>query len=219
MQKRGKKAVNATAGMFSPAFKPTKSYDPAQTRWITQFENILRQSYIEQAAYDFKQGFLRLDGLNQFDQNSFEKILKTIVGISNLRKGIKGYVIVGVAEKESDVKQIKNLYGVSPICFDNFFITGIEHECKAIGKNMDQYLQMIIDAIKHSPMSESLRNYVVRNLKLIRYHDKSLFILECQSQPYPSNYDGVFYERHGNSLEKVEAKRYEELFRRFEDGY
>lgn len=50
--------------------------DPARVRWITQMENILTQSYTEQGAYDFKQGFLRLDGKNTFDDVSFDKILR-----------------------------------------------------------------------------------------------------------------------------------------------
>lgn len=81
-------AINAAAGLLSPAFKPAQAYDPAQVRWITQMENILTQSYTEQAAYDFKQGFLRLDGKNSFDEDSFDKVLKTLVGIANIKKGV-----------------------------------------------------------------------------------------------------------------------------------
>jgi len=83
-------AVNGAAGVYGTAFGPSKAYDPAQIRWITQMETILTQSYTEQAAYDFKQGFLRLDGKNTFDEDSFDKILKTLVGIANIRKGVRG---------------------------------------------------------------------------------------------------------------------------------
>lgn len=83
-------SVNAAAGIYGSAFGPSEGYDPAKVRWITQMENILTQSYTEQACYDFKQGFLRLDGKSSFDDDSFDKILKTLVGIANLRRGVRG---------------------------------------------------------------------------------------------------------------------------------
>jgi hypothetical protein len=210
--------VNSLSGIFSPAFQPAHTYDPAQVRWITQLENILTQSYTEQAAYDFKQGFLRLDGENKIDEASFEKILKTLVAISNLKKGVKGYVLIGIADKENDAKRIQELFGVAPRKFEQFYITGIAHEAKVLDKTLDQFFQLITDLVKRSKISESLRDYIGRNIKLIRYYDKSIFIFESQAQLEPSNFDGVFYVRHGNELMEVPPQDYGSLFRRFQSG-
>ncbi|MGA3372557.1 MAG: DUF262 domain-containing protein [Terracidiphilus sp.] len=212
-------AVNATAGALSPIFVPTKAYDPAQVRWITQLENILSQSYTEQPAYDFKQGFIRLDGSGLFDEDSFEKILKTLVGIANIKSGTKGYVLIGIAEKGTDAKRVQDMFSVAPRPFERFFITGVEHEAIAMKKSLDQLFQLITDKVKQSKISDPLRDYIARNVKLVRYYEKSVFIFDTQAQQDPSNYDGVFLVRRGNSLEEVPAAKYAELFRRFQAGY
>ncbi|XXX78276.1 DUF262 domain-containing protein [Sorangium sp. So ce134] len=212
------RAVNRTAGEYRPAFGPAKGYDPAHVRWITQLENILRQSYTEQAAYDFKQGFLRLDGKNKFDNDSFEKILKTLAGIANIRKGVRGYVLVGVADTEADAQRVTQLYGVDARPFERFFITGVEHEAKALGKSLDDLFKDLTARIKNSTLSEPLRDYVARNVKSVRYYDKTVFVFEAQAQAEPSNFNNIFFVRHGNTLTEVPVPQYGDLFKRFMAG-
>lgn len=212
-------AVNGLAGVFSPAFQPAQTYDPAQIRWITQLENILTQSYTEQAAYDFKQGLLRLDGQNNIDEPSFEKILKTLVAISNLKKGVKGYVLVGIADKEADARRVQNLFSVTPRPFEKFYVTGIEHEATILNKTLDQLFQLVTGKVKQSNISEPLRDYIARNIKLIRYYDKSILIFESQAQFDPSNFGGIYYVRYGNELKEVPPQDYGSLFRRFQSGF
>ncbi|MFJ3073421.1 DUF262 domain-containing protein [Pseudomonas sp. NPDC087029] len=211
-------SVNAVAGIYGAAFGPSQGYDPGKVRWITQMENILTQSYTEQACYDFKQGFLRLDGKNTFDEDSFEKILKTLVGISNLRKGVRGYVLVGVADTDADAQRVSALYGVNPTPFDRFFITGVEHEAGALNKSLDDLFMELTTRIKQSALSEPLRDYVARNIKSVRYYDKTIFVFEACAQSEPSSYGGQFYIRHGNKLAEIPTAQYGELFRRFIAG-
>lgn len=210
--------VNGAAGVYGPAFGPAKAYDPARVRWITQMENILTQSYTEQAAYDFKQGFLRLDGKHTFDEDSFDKILKTLGGIANIRKGLRGYVLVGVADTEADAKRVTQFYGVDAKPFERFFVTGVEHEAKALNRSLDELFMELTTRIKNSALSEPLRDYVARNIKSVRYYDKTVFVFEAQAQDEPSNFNGVFFVRHGNKLMEVPAAQYGELFKRFMAG-
>jgi hypothetical protein len=210
--------VNGAAGMYGAAFGPATSYDPARVRWITQMENILTQSYTEQAAYDFKQGFLRLDGKNTFDDDSFDKILKTLAGIANLRKGLRGYVLVGVADTDADATRVTKLYGIDPTPFERFFITGVEHEASALGKSLDDLFMELTARIKQSALSEPLRDYVARNLKSVRYYDKTIFVFEALAQDQPSNFGGKFFIRHGNKLAEIPPADYGELFKRFLAG-
>ncbi|VWC79302.1 GmrSD restriction endonuclease domain-containing protein [Burkholderia lata] len=211
-------AVNGAAGVYGPAFGPAKGYDPAQVRWITQMENILTQSYTEQGAYDFKQGFIRLDGKDQFDEESFDKILKTLAGIANIRKGVRGYVLVGVADTEPDAQRVTKLYGVDARPFERFFITGIEHEAVALKKSLDDLFMELTTRVKESALSEPLRDYVARNVKAVRYYDKTIFVFEAQAQDEPSNFGGAFFVRHGNKLAEVPPQKFGELYRRFMAG-
>lgn len=211
--------INAAAGRFGPAFGPASGYDPAKVRWITQMENILRQSHTEQAAYDFKQGFVRLDGNHIFDDESFQKVLKTLAAIANIRQGVKGYVLVGVADNETHARRVGALYGVDPTKFERFFITGVEHEANALGKNLDQFFSEIVAKVKGSALSEPLRDYVARHVKAVRYYDKTVFVFESMAQVDPSNYDGTFFVRHGNALSEVPADQYGDLYRRYLSGF
>lgn len=211
-------AVNGAAGVYGPAFGPTKGYDPAQVRWITQMENILTQSYTEQGAYDFKQGFVRLDGKHAFDEDSFDKILKTLAGIANIRKGVRGYVLVGVADTEADAQRVTKLYGVDARPFERFFITGVEHEATSLGKSLDDLFMELTTRVKNSALSEPLRDYVARHVKAVRYYDKTVFVFEAQAQNEPSHFNGAFFVRLGNKLEEIPPQKYGDLYKRFMAG-
>ena len=50
--------------------------DPAKVHWVTKLQNLLTNSKTEQAAFDFKQGFLELSDNPKFDDGSFDKILE-----------------------------------------------------------------------------------------------------------------------------------------------
>jgi Protein of unknown function DUF262 len=212
-------AVNSAAGMMAPAFRPASSYDPARVRWIMQFENILNQSFTEQAAYDFKQGLLRLDGNNNFDDASFDKILKTLVAIANIRRGTTGYVIVGVTDRASDAARVQLLFGTVPTRFERFYITGMEHEAIALGIDLDQFFRQMTERIRNSSISQPLRDYIARNVKLIRYYDKSVLIFETKAQDDPSNLASQYFVRHGSEVIEVPPTEFPELFRRFQRGF
>jgi hypothetical protein len=56
---------------------------------------------------------------------SFDKILKTLCGTANLRKGVRGYILFDVANTAADAKPVTELYGVNTKPFERFFITGV----------------------------------------------------------------------------------------------
>jgi hypothetical protein len=211
------RAIDTAVGLYSSAFGPANAPDPALVHWITQLQNLLSQSYTEQSAYDFKQGFLNLDS-REFDEDSFEKILKTCVGISNLKQGSRGYVIVGVAENKATAKRVSDMFGVFLRQYETFYVTGVEHESTCIGKSLDQLFQMVIDKVKSSPLSADLRDYIVRNLKPVRFFEKTVYVFEVESQRDPSSYADVYYTRHGAQLAKVEPSELPSFFRRYDRG-
>jgi len=212
------KAVDSVVGMIQKAFGPATATDPALVHWITQFENLLTQSYTEQAAYDFKQGFLKLDGSHAFDEDSFEKILRTSVGIANIARGHRGYVLVGIAETTATASRIEQLYGVQSRTFDRFHVSGVEHEAAATEKNLDQFFQLVADKIAKAPISEPLRSYMTSHLKSVRYYDKTVYVFEVCGQDQPSLYDNKYYERVGAQLREVEAAAFPTLFSRYSNS-
>ena len=208
-------SIDAYCGIIAPLFRKNRINDPADLHWISQLENILAQSFTEQAAYDFKQGFFTLAKHAKFDDENFEKMLQTCVGIANLSSNSKGYVIVGVADQEGTARRVKELFGVNAVDFNKFHITGIEHECTAAGKTLDQFFQDLIVKIRKSKLSEALRDQLLRDIKLIKYYNKALVIFEVCGHDDPSSYSDDYYIREGANLRMLQKKELAPLFKRF----
>lgn len=198
-----RRTIDAVVGMYGPAFGPASVADPAIVHWITQLENILSQSYTEQNSYDFKQGFLRLDGTHALDEGSFQKILETCVGIANIGKSSKGYVLIGVVGAATTAARIEGLYKTKPKAYETFFITGVEHEAKALEKTLDQLFQTVVEKIRNSAVSKDLRDYLSTNIKLVRYYDLSVFVIEVSAQADPSHIGGKYFIRQGAQLVEI----------------
>ncbi|WP_343520746.1 DUF262 domain-containing protein [Sphingomonas sp.] len=211
-------AVHSAAGIYGDAFTKATGSDPALIHWVSRFENLLAQSLTEQSAYDFKQGFLRLDGNNQFDEECFDNVLRTAVGISNIRKDYIGYIVIGVAENIQTAKRVQELYDIQPVVFASYYVTGLDHEATALGKNQDKYFQMIVEKVLSSKVSSPLREYLARHLRTIRYYDKTIFVFEIQSQEDPSNYEGRYYDRTGAQLKEVDPANLPTFIRRYIGG-
>lgn len=210
-----KSLIKSVIGQIDEAFSPDDSDDPSRVIWVTRLQNLLTQSYTEQSAYDFKQGFLRLDSKASFDEDSFIKILKTCVGISNIGDGKKGYVVIGVAEGEDTIRKIERLYSVHCEKYGNFYVSGVDREFLKVGKSPDHFFQMIVDKIKQSKISEPLRSYIASNIKNILYYERTVYVLEVIGMADPSLYGDEYYDRKGNSTELVKPVEFPNFMRKY----
>jgi hypothetical protein len=108
------KHVNVVKGLLRPVSTKRKHSDAALSSWTTELENVLMQSYTEQALYDFKQGFMLLDGSGKLDESLFEKVFRTLAAMANHGPAAVGYVIVGVADDENTANRIEELSASNP---------------------------------------------------------------------------------------------------------
>lgn len=211
-------SVNSYVGLIQKVFKKSKNLDPATVHWITQMENLLTQSFTEQNSYDFKQGFLRLNEKPGIDEDSFEKILKTAAGMANMAKNSKGYVVIGVSDSKATTNRVKQLHKINPTVFNCFDIVGIDHEARYLSKTLDQYFQLLVDKIRTSKVSEPLRSYLAQHVKLVRYYDKSVFVIESAGMEDLSDYDGTYFIRSGNQLDEIKTTNLASHIRRYIAG-
>jgi len=209
------KNVNVVAGLLRPASSRRKQGDPALSSWTTEFENLLMQSSTEQTLYDFKQGFMLLDGSQNQDEALYTKVFKTLTAMANIGPGAAGYVIVGVADDEQTANRLKALYGLKPTKYQRFLITGVDHEAAGLPKKLDSYFQGIVQRLSQAPMPDWARAQVARDIRLISYFGKSVLVLRIKAGNEPCAFDGKYYERHGANLAEVPQPQYAELFRRF----
>lgn len=207
--------VAAVKGLLRTHFVSRKQTDPAYAIWSTQLETILRQSYTEQSLYDFKQGVCSLDGSGRFDEQGWTGVLQALVGIANYAPNAIGYVLLGIVDKRADASRIRDLYGLESLAFDEFCICGVEADCRAMEKTLDKYFAFVVDKLRNSRLSEELKDHITRQIRLVRYHDRSILVMEARGQEAPSHLDGAYFERHGTSTIVVDPKNFNRLFSRF----
>lgn len=207
--------VNAITGIISDCFSDRAIQDPGSRKWLTEFETILSQSSTEQALYDFKQGLIRLDGENRFDEESFSKIIKTLTAISNNSINAIGYVCVGVADSKNDADRIKELFQIEPTIYRKFYITGVQHEAESLNGSIDNYFQMIVEKIKEQPIDDEAKSLLSKEIKMISYYDKEILIFKVSSIGKPMIYNNKYYQRHGANVAEVQPSEYPVFFQSY----
>ncbi len=208
------KSVSSVVGMIEKAFIARDENDPALYSWTTEFENILMQSTAEQDVFDFKQGLLDLSK-GQFSEKTFGNYIKTCTAIANIDCNATGYLIIGVADSESDSKKIMRKYKIDRVEYNRFFVTGVEHEAVLLNKSMDDYYNFIISKIEKQPISDEFKNLLERSVSLINYFGKTVVVIKITSLNDPVIYDQSYYERKGNRTVKVATQEFPVLFKRF----
>jgi hypothetical protein len=210
-----KRNINKVKGIIRDCFKKRNTNDPATDCWITEFETLLTQSKTEQNLYDFKQGFTKLDGRGEFDQDNFNKIIKTLTAMANYLPNATGYICVGVADNNQAAQRIENLYKITPLVYKNFQITGIEHEAKRLEGSLDQFYLWLTQQIKAQPIDQTTKDNLGRNIKIINYYDKDVVLFSINAGKEPTAYNEKYYQRIGANIEEIKFTEYAELFRRF----
>jgi hypothetical protein len=208
--------TDALCGVIGSCFSKKGENDPARSQWITKFENILMQSSTEQTLYDFKLGLHSLDPRGStLNSDTFSQIIKTLTAMANTFPKATGYCLLGVVDKKESAEKHKKFYGLSFIPYSNFFVTGIDSEAEKHHDNIDKYFTKITQLVSQQPLSDRDKDNILRNIRTIKYFDKTVVILKIESGDIPSIYGDKYYVRHGSNVEHVEAQDFSELFSRF----
>ena len=208
--------INALCGVIKDCFEKSNMNDPARNQWITKFENILMQSSTEQTLYDFKVGLHSLArNADDFNQDTFSKIIKTLTGMVNTLPLASGYCILGVADNKQTADQYVAKYNDRYVAYSTFFITGVNSEANNYHDDIDKYFTKLSQLIKNEPISERDKDNISRNISVVNYFDKTVIILKMESGDKPSVYDGKYFVRHGSNISEVRPENFSDLFQRF----
>lgn len=194
--------IRAIEGIIKKCFKDTSEQNPAIDNWISKLENLLMQSKIEQPLFDLKIGLHSLQN-NQYNEECLHKIIKTLTAMANTGKNTTGYVIVGVADKESDSQKHERKFGTLSKHFNSFFITGVDGEIEKNYRSVDEYFNKVKQAIENEPIDAYTISYITRYMRLVNYYDKSILVLSLKSTDKPLLYDGKFYERRAANVHEI----------------
>ncbi|MFF7606693.1 DUF262 domain-containing protein [Streptomyces parvulus] len=214
-----RKNIDAVKGAIRDAFEadPGTRRDAAQFGLSSHLEKILQNSVTEQSLFELKQGLLTLGATREFDEGSWEKILRSITAIANTGPDNTGYLVIGVADSEKDVQRIRQLDGVSPVKSrgNRFDVVGIEREASVRGETLKSYFDWVSDKLTGSDLAPELRRRVASGISLIDYHGRAVILVEITPSHEPSFYKNVMYERSGAGVQVVEQPDYMRLFQRF----
>lgn len=198
--------IDVVKGIVSPFFVDRKPPASQTSYGLTvRFENSLRRSKIETAAFECKQGIVSLDEQRIQNRNIFQRVLETICGIANIGPKSEGAVFVGVADKKSDKDRIEELDQVVPVTVGSRFVVGIERELTHLNVNLEGYKRMFVSELSKSDLSEPLRTSILSVIDLIDYRGRSVLCIWVPPQTKPSTLNDNLYVRQGPETMKVEG--------------
>ena len=203
--------IDSVCGIMQNAFVDNTN-DPGTQSWVTEFESLLMQSKTEQTLFDFKQGFLSLDGSHSFNNESFDKIIKTLTSMANTSSNSVGYVCIGVCDKRSDADRIKVIYGIDAQIYRDYFITGINHELNKMGVSIDTFYQQLILRIEQQPIKQDIINNICANTRTITYLGRDIIIFKIKSALAPMAYNQEYFTRHGANISAIHPDDYPDFF-------
>lgn len=196
-------SVENLAALILRYFKPSaKNF--VNHAWITEINQILMNSKSEQPSYDFKQGFIELSGKNTFNNTCLEGVIQTCVAINNISPSATGYILIGVSDKESTTKRIRELYDVKGIDINGFSITGIDHEAELISGNLDDYFMSIKQKIASYNFTETLKQQILKDIQVCSYHGKHIIKISITSTGSICSFNDKFYIRQGSSTDIID---------------
>jgi hypothetical protein len=200
------KNINAVKGLIQDFFEDKEP--PALNHGAgvaIDFENALRRSRVETAAFECKQGLLRLDATRAKDVALLDRIVETICAIANLGPDVSGGLFIGVADKPSDQKRIEELDAIQAVSVGARFCVGVDREAKVLKIGVEQYVRNIVEHISKSALSEPLKTAVCSRIDAIVYRGFTVVCIWVPSQTAPSEVADQVYVRVGSETRKVDG--------------
>jgi len=203
-------------GVISKNFTPKVGSDPHLGGWVTSLENILNESKTEQVCYDFKLGFAQISGAGgSILQRMVSKIVKTLTAMTNSKPG-DCYVVVGVADSESDAKAHDGHYSSQCIKYRDFYITGIDEEAAKYHNSVADLEQKIVQQLEKEPVEHEIKQKIKSSIVSFSYHNKQIMLFKLTRSENPALYDGSFHKRTLSHIEKIERQEEFTFFKHFE---
>lgn len=175
---------------------------------VLRFENAIRRSKVETAAYECKQGILTLGATRNEQDGIIEKIIQTICGIANIGKArpgeqFAGALFIGVADTIADKNRIEMLDGIQAKQIGSRYCVGIEREAMLLNVSIDTYKQKIVSSISTSALSQNLKTAVLSNIDCILYRQHSVICIWIPFQASVSHINDEVFIRQGSNTIQV----------------
>jgi hypothetical protein len=200
--------IDSTKGLIQGYFaKKDKSTLGQGAELIQEFKNSLLRSYIETTKYECKQGLLDLSQDRKLNKDLLQKLVETICGIANSNPESDGFIFLGVADEKKDAERIKSLDKIEFIEINGRYIVGIDREAKHLDKKLEDYIEILINAIRKSNLTEPLKAQVLAKIDTICYKGHSVIRINIPSQQDVSFVGEKAFTRENSSTIEVKGRQ------------
>lgn len=196
--------LRAVKNEIAPYFEKTQNAANSINTDLEGLENLLSSFSIKEQMFEYKIGLYDFN-TRKFNEQNFRKIMKTLAAMANTQFGKEGCVIVGIADKVSDVSKAENLYGIKAVRYRNFHIVGVDGEANANCKSFDEYYRKLTSMVENEPLMADDKSYICRHVQPMLYKGHNVVVFRLKATSGIATYNGKFYERHGNELKEVVA--------------
>jgi len=206
-------------GLLEGHFKISSDTFRSRTSMTLDFQNFLMRSKVESAVYDYKQGLYTLNPAKRelLDVTFENKIIKNIAALANLGKGKKGFLFIGVTDKEADTVQVERLDNIDNVPrYYGFGIVGLEREAILKGVSIDDYITFITNKISNSDLPADLLKRISKAITPITYHNKTVLMIEVECGIAPIYYKDLMFQRDGSNCKEVKGAAQGDVFRLFQ---
>ncbi|WP_303817585.1 DUF262 domain-containing protein [Selenomonas ruminantium] len=194
--KQKEELVKKTIALIEEKTVARNANDPMLNSYTTEIETLLGQAKTENAQYDFKQGIHNLSDGSK-NEKMIEKIFLTLSAMGNSEDCAVGYILIGVSDNESDMKQVEMKYGIKSVKVKNFYITGVDGEAGLYYKSLDDYFRRIKNYLEIMPFTDYYKRQIGSMMKMVDYNNRSIIILKIVSNNGPVSFGDKFYTRMG----------------------
>jgi hypothetical protein len=167
----------------------------------------VRRSEIELSNYELKQGLLPLVGGHSDPAAMLDKLLRTICAIANNGPKSSGKILIGVADKESDVKRIVEIDQTIGKSIGKRTIVGVNREAHRLGKSVEKYVEMTVNHIKNSKLSDRTKAEVLAHIDYNNYFGLGVMVISIPPQRELTYLGEELYRRDGSNNILVSAMK------------
>ncbi len=172
---------------------------------VIDVDGLIRRSEIETPRYEVKQGILNLNPSRAVNDVVIQRVIHTICGIANCGREGDGVVLIGVADSDHDMDQVKYFDAVTPRAVGGRWVVGVAREAALLAETTESYVARWKNAIRNSQLSEPLKADVLASVDYNDYFGLGILVLKVPRQSAASFVGQTMYVREGDDTVEVKS--------------
>jgi predicted HTH transcriptional regulator len=157
-----------------------------------------------------------LSPARKLNKDLLQRIIETICGIANSDPDADGYIFLGVADKKNDADIINLLDKITPIEINRRYVVGIDREAKIQNKSLENYVEILVNELRNSKLTNPLKTQVLMKIDTILYKGHSVIRITVPAQTDVSFVGETAFTRENSSTVEANGPKLIAVSKRFQ---